>query len=72
MPVILSELDWDRRLDPALTDAARLLPLLGPPLDDLLEAIPVGPLVNSARNQGPEQVEAVGRSLVVGDGFMSP
>lgn len=31
---------------------------------DLLEAIPVGPLVNSARNQGRELIEAVGAALV--------
>jgi putative SOS response-associated peptidase YedK len=65
MPVILSELDWDRWLDPTLTDATSFFPLLGPAPDDLLEAIPVGPAVNSARNQGRELVEAVGPARVV-------
>ena len=65
MPVILSEFNWDRWLDPAETDAAGFFPLLGPAPDDLLEAIPVGPAVNSARNQGRELVEAVGPALVV-------
>jgi putative SOS response-associated peptidase YedK len=64
MPVILSELAWDQWLDPRLTDVTNLLPLLRPAPDDLLEAIPVGPLVNSARNQGRELVEAVGPALV--------
>jgi putative SOS response-associated peptidase YedK len=64
MPVILQDLEWDRWLDPTLTDAASFLPLLGPAPDDLLEAIPVGPLVNSAQNQGQELVEPVGPALV--------
>ena len=65
MPVILAEADWDRWLNPAVTDVADFLPLLQPAADDLLEAIPVGPLVNSSRNQGPELVEAVGPALIV-------
>jgi putative SOS response-associated peptidase YedK len=68
MPVILAEFDWDRWLDPTLTDATSLFPLLGPAPDDLLQAIPVGPLVNSARNQGRELIEAVGPALVGCDG----
>ncbi|MGD0862711.1 MAG: hypothetical protein ABSA21_08100 [Candidatus Limnocylindrales bacterium] len=56
MRVILPELDWDRWLDPTVTDAASFFDLLGPAPDDLLEAVPVGSLVNSARNQGPELV----------------
>jgi putative SOS response-associated peptidase YedK len=65
MPVILSELDWDRWLDPTVTDPVAFGPLLQPAADDLLEAIPIGPLVNSARNQGAELIEAVGPALVV-------
>jgi len=65
MPVILPEFDWDRWLDPTITDPTSFLPLLGPAPDDLLEAIPVGPRVNSARNQGRELVEAVGPALLV-------
>jgi putative SOS response-associated peptidase YedK len=65
MPVILSEFDWDRWLDPLTTDATSFFPLLQAAPDDLLEAIPVGPLVNSARNQGRELIEAVGAALAV-------
>ena len=65
MPVILAEFDCDRWLDPSMTDAASFFPLLGPASDDLLEAIPVGPRVNSARNQGRELVEPMGPALVV-------
>jgi putative SOS response-associated peptidase YedK len=64
MPVILAEFDWDRWLDPTLTDATSLFELLAPARDDLLEAIPVGSGVNSARNQGRALVEAVGPALV--------
>ena len=65
MPVVLSEFDWDNWLAPPLTAATNLLPRLQPAADDLLEAIPVGPRVNSARNQGRELIEAVGPALVV-------
>lgn len=64
MPVILTEFDGDRWLDPTLTDATSLCELLAPAPDDLLEAIPVGSGVNSARNQGWALVEAVGPALV--------
>jgi putative SOS response-associated peptidase YedK len=64
MPVILVEFDWDRWLDPTLTDATSFFELLAPAPEDLLEAIPVGPGVNSARNQGRALVEAVGPALV--------
>jgi putative SOS response-associated peptidase YedK len=65
MPVIPPEFDWDRWLDPGVTDPTSFFPLLQPAPDDLLEAIPVGPRVNSARNQGRELIEAVGPALVV-------
>lgn len=65
MPVILPEFDWDRWLDPTLTDATDFFDLLQPAPDDMLEAIPLGPSVNSARNQGRELIEAVGPALVV-------
>jgi putative SOS response-associated peptidase YedK len=63
MPVVLSESHWDTWLDPGLTDPTSLFDLLRPAPDDLLEAIPVGPLVNSARNQGRELIEGVGPAL---------
>jgi putative SOS response-associated peptidase YedK len=72
MPVILSEAYWDRWPDPAVADIASFMPLLAPASDYLLEAIPVGPRVNSVRNQGPELIEAVGPSLAAADGFITP
>ena len=65
MPVILPEYDWERWLDPTVIDPAAFAEILAPAPDDLLEAYPVGPDVNSARNQGPELVEAVGPPLNV-------
>jgi putative SOS response-associated peptidase YedK len=65
MPVILPETDWDHWLDPTVTEVADFFPLMQPAPDDLLEAIPVGRLVNSARNEGPELVEPVGPALPV-------
>jgi putative SOS response-associated peptidase YedK len=65
MPVILPESDWDRWLDPNSTDVAAFFPLLQPAPDDMLEAIPVGKLVNSARNEGPELVGPIGPALAV-------
>ena len=45
--------DFDRWLDPG-TDQAELLPLLRPAPADVMEAVEVGPLVNSPKNDGPE------------------
>lgn len=54
MPLVLLPVAWDRWLDPAVRDPALLEPLLVPPADDLLEAVPVSPRVNDVRNDGPE------------------
>lgn len=54
MPAILDRADWPRWLDPWLTDAGPVSTLLRPAPDDLLELIPVSPLVNSPNNEGPE------------------
>ena len=65
MPVILEEFDWDRWLDPNLNDPAELLALLQPAAEEVLEAVPVGPLVNSAKNQGRELIAPIGSPIVV-------
>ncbi len=49
MPVILDERDWDLWLDPAAPRPV-LEGLLKPAPDDLLDTYPVGPRVNSVRN----------------------
>ncbi|HEX2700874.1 MAG TPA: SOS response-associated peptidase [Acidimicrobiales bacterium] len=59
MPVVLPPQAWDRWLDPSVTDVDALSALLRPCADELLEVVPVGPAVNSVRNDGPELVESV-------------
>ncbi|MGZ4713450.1 MAG: SOS response-associated peptidase [Acidimicrobiia bacterium] len=50
MPVMLDRSEWSGWLDRAEHDVAALTTLLDPAPDDLLELWPVGPRVNSARN----------------------
>lgn len=52
MPVILDEGDWAAWLDPE-TPLSDLATLLRPAPDDLLDLTPVGPRVNSVRNDDP-------------------
>jgi putative SOS response-associated peptidase YedK len=52
MPAILAAEDWAAWLDPA-TQGEAAGGLLRPAPDDLLDAVPVGPRVNSVRNDGP-------------------
>jgi putative SOS response-associated peptidase YedK len=52
MPVILDERDWAAWLDPE-TPLSDLAKLLRPAPDDLLDLSPVGPRVNSVRNDDP-------------------
>ena len=54
MPAVLPQQAWAEWLDPAVTDLARLMPLLqpAPPADFLI--YPVGREVNNARNEGPQ------------------
>jgi putative SOS response-associated peptidase YedK len=59
MPVILHEEDYDRWLDPGLTDAALLQPLLVPFPYEQMTLYPVSPFVNSSRNDGPTCSERV-------------
>ncbi len=56
MPVIVPPADFGRWLDVMGNDVRHVADLLGPAPDDLLEAWPVGPAVNSARNDGEELV----------------
>ena len=59
MPVRLNRERWDIWLDPANHDVAAMLELLHAPATVTLRARPVGTLVNSTRNDGPELVEAL-------------
>ena len=61
MPVILGRDALECWLDPAVTEAADVFPLLRPCADDWLTCHPVSPLVNSVRNDGPALVEPVDR-----------
>ncbi len=57
MPVVVPFDAWDRWLDPALPDPAKLQGLLVPAPDEDLEAYPVSRAVNNVRNDGPELIE---------------
>jgi putative SOS response-associated peptidase YedK len=60
MAVILRREDEEEWLDPGITDPFQVMRLLKPyPADDM-EAYPVAPLVNNARNDAPEMVAQVG------------
>lgn len=51
MPVILPPATYAMWLDPAVTDAAKLVPLLAPYPSEELAAYPVSTTVNNARNE---------------------
>jgi putative SOS response-associated peptidase YedK len=57
MPVILEPGEWDRWLDPAEHDPGRLAPMMDPYPAGLMAMHPVGPWVNSARNDDSRCVE---------------
>ena len=59
MPVRLHRDDWDAWLDTRNADVEGLLALLRRPARVRLRARPVGPRVNSARNDGPDLVEVL-------------
>lgn len=59
MPVLIPRGLFGAWLDPEITDPARLRPLLAPPPEDALLRTPVGPLVNSVRNDSPSCIEPV-------------
>ena len=54
MPAILAPDAWRLWADPEVRDTELLADLLSPAPDDLLELVPVSPLVNNANNEGPE------------------
>lgn len=54
MPVILAPDAWRLWSDPEIRDEDLLADLLRPAADDLLQLVPVSPLVNNANNEGPE------------------
>ena len=53
MPVILDTEDHGVWLDPGITDAAKLLPLLRPQPEEAIRAYPIGLLVNNPANDTP-------------------
>jgi putative SOS response-associated peptidase YedK len=59
MPVFVDPQDWGTWLDPANDDVASLTSLLVPAPDGLLALHPVGPRVNSVRNNAPDLIEPV-------------
>jgi putative SOS response-associated peptidase YedK len=59
MPVFLPPDEWGTWLDPDNHDAASLASVLVPADEALLDLRPVGPLVNSVRNNGVELIAPV-------------
>ena len=57
MPVILAPEDWGAWLTTPETEAKKLLPLLRPAPDDVLEAYEISTRVNRVANDGPELIE---------------
>lgn len=57
MPVILTGPAIDLWLDPAVTEPARIEPLLGPLRSEELKGTPVSARVNSVRHDGPDCLE---------------
>lgn len=57
MPVILLARDYDRWLDPSVTELTPLLPLLAPHPTEGWVAFPVSKAVNNARNDSSECIE---------------
>jgi putative SOS response-associated peptidase YedK len=56
MPVVLEPGAWKLWLDPDLADVGELHGLLRPSPGDAIEIVPVRPLVNDVRNDGPELI----------------
>lgn len=67
MPVFLEPQEWDRWLDPAEHDTARLLDLLDPADEDVLTMYTVSRDVNSVRNKGSHLIEPVEIAEGVGE-----
>ncbi len=54
MPVIIAREDYERWLDPELSDPTEIQKMLVPYPADEMQAYPVGLQINNARNEGPE------------------
>ena len=59
MPLILSPEDYDRWLDPGVTDPKLVADLLKPYDARLMRKYPVSDYVNRADNEGPECAQEV-------------
>jgi len=59
MPVIIAREDYERWLDPHLTDPGVISPLLTPYPSDEMRAYPISPRVNNARNEGPDLIQPI-------------
>lgn len=60
MPVIVKPADYERWLNPNMTDPAALADILAPyPAEDM-RAYPVSKRVNSPRNNGPDLIDPIG------------
>jgi putative SOS response-associated peptidase YedK len=60
MPLIIAREDWDRWLDPALTDAAEIEQLLKPFPAEEMRAYPVSSRVNNVKNDDAGLIEPAG------------
>jgi putative SOS response-associated peptidase YedK len=65
-PLILEREDWDRWLDPTLTDEDTVRELLAFHQAGRLDAYPISTAVNATRNNGPDLLRPVGREQLVG------
>jgi putative SOS response-associated peptidase YedK len=65
-PLILEREDWDRWLDPTLTDEDTVRELLAFHQPGRLDAYPISTAVNATRNNGPDLLRPVGREQLVG------
>jgi putative SOS response-associated peptidase YedK len=64
MPVILDPADFDRWMDPAVEDPARVVDLLKPYPAELMVATPVSTRVNSPKNDDAECVRPLERETL--------
>jgi putative SOS response-associated peptidase YedK len=58
-PVILSPGDYDAWLNPAEQDSSKLAYMFEPPAGAELATSAVDPIINNARNEGPEYFEEI-------------
>jgi len=77
MPVVISHDDWQRWLDPDLSERSDIDAMMQPALSTRLEAFPVSLRVNNVRNNGPELIEPLPLDEVLhgsvgADGFWPP